>query len=62
MPKFKVTIQAQVIKTYTVDADDVDQAYESAHDFFSVLPDGAEEHYNTQETLDIIQLKEETQS
>jgi hypothetical protein len=61
MPKFEVTIQAHVTKTYAVEADDADQAYEAAHEAFSVLTDDAEEHY-TQETLDIIQLKEETQS
>ena len=61
MPKFEVTIRVQITKTYTVDADDADQAIETANDVFSVLADEADEDY-TQETLDIIQLKEETQS
>lgn len=56
MPKFEVTIRVQITKTYTVDADDADQAYEAAHEMFSVLADEADEHY-TQETLDIIELK-----
>jgi hypothetical protein len=56
MPKFEVTIRVQITKTYTVDADDADQAIETANDVFSVLDDEAEDDY-TQETLYIIELK-----
>jgi hypothetical protein len=56
MPKFEVTIQARVIKTYTVEADDSEGAYNLAHEQFTTLCDDTPEHYE-QETLDIIELK-----
>jgi hypothetical protein len=50
--KFEVTITARISKTYTVEAENQDLAYESAHEKFSVLPDEAQEHYE-QETTNI---------
>jgi hypothetical protein len=55
---FDVTIKATVIKTYTVQADDSDEAVEIAVAEFSVLADDADEHYE-QEVLDIIELEKE---
>lgn len=50
--KYEVTIEARISKTYTVKADNQDEAYELAHESFSVLPDEAQEHYE-QETTNI---------
>lgn len=52
--KYEVTIEARISKTYTVEADNEDLAYELAHESFSVLPDEAKEHYE-QETINISQ-------
>jgi hypothetical protein len=60
MKFFDVTIKATVTKTYTVQADDSDAAVEIAAADFSVLADGAEEHYE-EEVLDIIELKRKKQ-
>jgi len=52
MKTYKVTIEARVTKSYVVEADDVDVAYELAHERFSVLNDDTPERYE-EETLDI---------
>jgi hypothetical protein len=54
--KYEVTIRATVYKTITVDADNQDEAYESAHDLFSTQSDGWPEKYE-QETMDIRTVK-----
>ena len=54
--KYEVTIQARVVKTYTVEADNEDLAYELAHELFSVLNDDTPEQYE-EETLDIREVK-----
>jgi hypothetical protein len=54
--KYEVTIRATVYKTITVDADNQDEAYESAHDLFSMQSDGWPEKYE-QETMDIRTVK-----
>jgi hypothetical protein len=51
--KYEVTIEARITKTYTVEADNQDAAYELAHESFSVLPDEAQEHCYEQETINI---------
>ena len=56
MKNFKVTIKAIVTKTYQVEADNVETAYELAHEKFSVLNDDTPEHYE-QETVDIKEEK-----
>jgi len=50
--KYAVTIEARVTKTYTVEAENVDLAYELAHEQFSVLNDDVPEHYE-ENTLEI---------
>ena len=54
--KYKVTIEARVTKSYIVEADNEDLAYESAHELFSVLNDDTPERYE-EETLDIREVK-----
>jgi len=54
--KYEVTILARVTKTYTVEADNEDLAYELAHELFSVLNDDTPERYE-EETLDIREVK-----
>jgi hypothetical protein len=54
--KYEVTILARVTKTYTVEADDEDLAYELAHELFSVLNDDTPERYE-EETIDIREVK-----
>lgn len=54
--KYKVTIQARVVKSYIVEADDEDLAYELAQEQFSVLNDDTPERYE-EETLDIREVK-----
>lgn len=52
MKTYNITIRATITKTYTVEADNEDAAYESANAVFSVLnEDGIDEHY-TQEVID----------
>jgi hypothetical protein len=58
MKQYDVTITARVTKTYRVTAEGEEQAYEAAHDVFSVLPDHGREYYE-QETLDIEEIEEE---
>jgi hypothetical protein len=57
MKTYSVTIQARIVKTITVEADDIDQAYELAHDKFSVLDADDEEHYE-QDTVDIKEISQ----
>ena len=56
MKTYEVTILARVTKTYTVEADSEDLAYELAHEQFSVLNDDVPERYE-EETLDIREVK-----
>jgi hypothetical protein len=56
MKNYDVTIKATITKTYSVQADDVDTAYELAHEKFSVLNDDTPEHYE-QETVNIKEEK-----
>jgi hypothetical protein len=52
MKTYNITIRATITKTYAVEADNEDAAYESANAMFSVLnEDGIDEHY-TQEVID----------
>ena len=55
MKNFEVTIKAVITKTYNVQADDRDTAYELAHEKFSVLNDDTPEHYE-QETINIKEI------
>ena len=57
MKTYSVTIQARIVKTMTVEADDVEQAYELAHEQFSVLNDDNEERYE-QDTVDIKEISQ----
>jgi hypothetical protein len=45
MTEYKVTIQAKITKTETVEADSEDKAIEMAHQVFSVLNDDVDEKY-----------------
>ena len=56
MKNYDVTIKATITKTYSVQADDRDTAYELAHEKFSALSDDTPEHYE-QETVDIKEEK-----
>jgi capsid portal protein len=50
--EYKVTIKATVYKTIAVDANSENEAYELAHDVFSVQRDEWPERYE-EETVDI---------
>ena len=52
MKEYHVTIRATVTKTLTVEAANVDEAEETAHQEFSILNDDSPEKYE-QETLKI---------
>ena len=56
MKTYQVTIEARIIKSYIVEADNEDVAYELAHEQFSVLNDDTPERYEEQ-TLDICEVK-----
>ncbi len=56
MKTYQVTIEARVTKSYIVEADNEDGAYELAHEQFSVLNDDTPERYE-EETLDIREVK-----
>ena len=58
MKTYDVTIIVRLTKTYRVEAHDQDDAYEQAHEIFSMDRDGASEHYE-QETLDIQEATDE---
>lgn len=55
MKTYEVTIEATITKTYTVQAENSDEAYETAHEIFSVLTDDAKEYYD-QQTLNIQEI------
>lgn len=55
MKTYEVTIEARITKTYTVSAENEDQAYENAHEIFSVLTDDAKEYYE-QETMSVTEV------
>lgn len=52
--RYEVTIEAKITKTYTVEADDTEEAVHIAHTKFNVNDDGTPEVYE-QELLDIIE-------
>ena len=51
MPKYLITIQAVITKTYEVEADDRDEAIIEANEKFSCEPDASETY--EQETVDV---------
>jgi len=54
---YDVIIKTTIYKTYRVEATSDDDAYEQAHECFSVLNDGTPERYE-QETIDISEVRE----
>lgn len=56
MKMYDVTITATITKTYRVEAENADMAYENAHEVFSVLNDDAPEHYD-QITDSVVEVK-----
>jgi len=56
MKTWEVTIEAKVTKTYTVDAENEDEATETAHSIFSVLNDDTPENYD-EETLEVVEVE-----
>lgn len=54
MPKYKVTIEATIRKLIEVEAENETQAYEEAHEVFSVAYDDNPENY----TQDAIRIEE----
>ena len=52
MPKYRVSILAQVGKTITVEADDTETAEELAHELFDPTTYDGDEYY-TQDTYEI---------
>lgn len=57
MKTYDVIIKTTIYKTYRVEATSEDDAYEQAHECFSVLNDGTPERYE-QETIDISEVRE----
>lgn len=55
MKTYEVTIRATVVKTYTVEAADDNEALNIGHEVFSVLNDDAPERYD-QETVDVVEV------
>ncbi len=55
MKTYDVTIRAIVTKTLRVEAENADEAYENAHELFSVGCNGDRERYE-QDTLDIEEI------
>jgi len=56
--KYDVTITAKITKTYRVEADDEEEAIETAHQIFSVVAEeGIEENYD-QDTVDCEEVTE----
>jgi hypothetical protein len=51
--RYEVTIEARITKTYEVEAEDPDHAYELAHDKFDVFPDINKREYIEYETMNI---------
>ena len=60
MPKYAVTIQAVVVKTYEVEAADQDEAEIEAQERFNVDPETGDSY--EQETVDIRLIEPETVS
>lgn len=60
MKKYSVTIRATITKDVLVEAENEDQAYELAHQVFSVLNDGSDEQYE-QDALDINEVSGEAE-
>ena len=56
MKTYNITIRATVTKTYKVDADNEDAAYEQANAMFSVLNESDVDEQYTQEVTDIEEL------
>lgn len=54
MKTYEVTIRATIYKTLTVEAENEDEAYEAAHEQFSVLP--LYERYD-EETVEIKEVR-----
>ncbi len=52
MKTYEIEICAKITKTITVEAMSEDAASDAAHEIFSVLSDGYDEHYE-QDTLNI---------
>ena len=57
MKTYDVTIKAIVIKTYTVEAEDEDEASLIAHEDFTVESDDTPERYE-QETVEILEVSQ----
>jgi len=53
MKTYEIEICAKITKTITVEAMSEDAAADAAHEIFSVLSDGHDEHYE-QDTLGIV--------
>jgi hypothetical protein len=56
MKTYAVTIKAIIVKTYTVQAPDENEALNLGHEVFSVDTDEAPEHYE-QETVDVTEVQ-----
>ena len=54
---YEVAIEAIVTKTIRVNAIDADAAYDLAHEMFTVMKTGDDEHYE-QNTLDIYEVSD----
>jgi hypothetical protein len=55
MKTYQVTIKAVIEKTFSIEAENEDEAYEEAHDLFNPYSGEAETHHETT-TLDIIEV------
>ena len=56
MKKYSVTVQAVITKDVIVEASNEDEAYELAHESFSVFNDDSPENYE-ENTLNMTELK-----
>lgn len=56
MKTYEVTIKATIVKTYTVQAPDENEALNLGHEVFSVETDEAPEHYE-QDTVDVTEVQ-----
>ena len=54
--KYEVTIRAVITKTYTIEADDNDEAAAAAYDIFSVQNEQDVPESYTQEVIDTVQI------
>lgn len=55
MKTYEVTIRAVIVKTYTIEAMDENEAMSIGHEVFSTEPDEAPERYE-QETIDVSEV------